>query len=92
MGLRFFYWRDKNGNEVDLILARNVSEPLLAIEIKSSEAPGAKDCAGFSGFAEDYPDVKRICVCRTPRSYQRSEITFLPWQFALKNLPEIIDR
>jgi predicted AAA+ superfamily ATPase len=86
LGLRFFYWRDKEGKEVDLILARNQFEPLLAVEIKSSSMPQPEDCPGFRPFSEEYPTVPRICVCTTPRSYSAGEIDFLPWQELVKGL------
>ena len=90
LGLKFFYWRDKNGREVDLLLARNVTTPVVAIEIKSSENPEPEDCPGFDSFREDYPDIPRICICRTPRAYQRGGIVFLPWQESIKDLNQIL--
>lgn len=85
LGFKFFYWRDKNGKEVDLILARNVRTPLAAVEIKSSSAPTSADCSGFGSFADDYPNVKQICVCTTPRAYRDGGILFVPWQEFVKN-------
>jgi predicted AAA+ superfamily ATPase len=79
LGYRFFYWRDKNGREVDLIIARNVSTPLAAVEIKSSTSPTADDCSGFIAFQEDYPHVPRICVCNAPYTYTDQGISFIPW-------------
>jgi hypothetical protein len=75
----------QNGREVDLILARNVKTPVAAIEIKASENPVPEHCPGFEAFREDYPNITRICVCKTPRPYQREVILFLPWQDALKD-------
>ena len=92
LGLRFYYWRDKDGQEVDLILARNSFEPLLAIEIKSHEAPKAEDCPGFALFKEDYPQVPQLCVCNTPRAYQEEEIRFLPWKDLIQNLKQLVNR
>lgn len=89
LGLKFYYWRDKDGQEIDLILARNQFEPLVAVEIKSSEAPTAADCPGFSRLMEDYPNIKKICACATPREYSDANIDFIPWQLAVKNLVEI---
>jgi len=86
LGLRFFHWRDKNGKEVDLILARNVTTPLVALEIKSSSKPRPEDCEGFASFAEDYPKVKRVCICTTPRAYEQENILFVPWTEAVKEL------
>jgi predicted AAA+ superfamily ATPase len=80
LGYRFFYWRDKNGHEVDLIIARNVSTPLAAVEIKSGVTPRAADCSGFKTFSEDYPDLPRICVCDAPHPYTEEGISFVPWR------------
>lgn len=82
-GLRFYYWRDKDGHEVDLVLARNSFEPVLAIEIKSQQSPNAADCPGFRRFREDYPKVPQICACMTPRSYSDQGVQFVPWKEAL---------
>jgi predicted AAA+ superfamily ATPase len=80
LGHRFFYWRDKNGQEVDLIIAQNVSTPLIAVEIKSSVNPKAADCPGFSAFCEEYPHVPRVCVCNAPYRYTDEGISFIPWR------------
>ena len=90
LGLKFYYWRDKSGKEVDLIIARNVATPLAAVEIKSSPTPDPDDCRGFDAFAEDYPNLPRICICGTPRPYSKSGILFIPWQDALKNLGSLV--
>ncbi len=89
LGLRFFYWRDKNGREVDLVLARNVLEPVLAIEIKSNSNPSASDCSGLKAFEDDYPKVKQLCVCTTPRAYKEKNILFTPWQEAIVSLKSL---
>jgi predicted AAA+ superfamily ATPase len=85
-GFRFFYWRDKDGHEVDLLLARNQFEPLLAIEIKSGTAPKASDCPGFTRLSEDYPNIRKICACNSPRSYFDQEIEFLPWKSLVQEI------
>lgn len=92
LAFRFFYWRDSDGKEVDLILARNVVEPIAAIEIKSSSAPDSADCPGFKPFAEDYPNVPKICICTTQRAYVRDGVLFEPWQSAVTDLVSVIER
>lgn len=79
LGYRFFYWRDKNGQEVDLLIARNVTTPVAAVEIKSSMHPTAADCPGFASLREDYPDLPRFCVCTAPHAYSDQGISFIPW-------------
>ena len=80
LGLRFHYWRDKDGHEVDVIVSRNVKTPILAIEIKSGSKPTETDCSGFDYFSSEYPKIPRWCLCTTPRRYEKSKIRFLPWQ------------
>lgn len=86
LGLRLHYWRDKAGHEVDLLVSRNNTQPLLAIEIKSSPAPDLADCSGFENFAADYPNVPKWCLCTSPLAYERSGVKFLPWLEGLKEL------
>jgi len=90
LGLKFYYWRDKEGHEVDLILARNAVEPLLAVEIKSGSLPQSSDCPGFQTFKEEYPNVPRICVCTTPRSYLDDGIRFVPWKDIVLELQKFL--
>ncbi|MBI1860928.1 MAG: ATP-binding protein [Deltaproteobacteria bacterium] len=90
LGLKFHYWRDKDGHEVDIIVSRNLTVPLAAIEIKSSPHPTAADCSGFKSFAAEYPKVQRFCFCTTPRSFDRSQIRFMPWQDGVLNIEGLI--
>ncbi len=83
-GFRFFYWRDKNGLEVDLIIARSAAKPVAAVEIKSSTDPQDIDLEGLIAFREDYPEVPLYCFCQTPRAYDlASGIRVLPWSEGL---------
>ena len=86
LGLRFYYWREKNGNEVDLIIARNLLEPIAAVEIKSGIRPNAEDCSGFKFFSQDYPKVPKYCICQTAHAYSENHIKFIPWQEFILNL------
>jgi hypothetical protein len=56
---RVQYWRDKQGHEVDFVLARR-SGPPTAIECKWSEA--AFDPAGLRSFRTRYPDGESFVV------------------------------
>jgi len=83
-GFRFFYWRDKNGLEIDLIVARSLSVPVAAIEFKSSIDPTEDDLAGLLAFAGEYPDVPCYCFSQTPRAYELpSGVRVLPWREGL---------
>lgn len=83
-GFRFFYWRDKNGLEVDLIIARSAANPIAAVEIKSSTDPNDIDMEGLLAFAADYPKVPLYCFSNTPRAYELpSGVQVLPWREGL---------
>lgn len=84
LDLKLSYWRTNSQMEVDLILSRGISKPLLAIEIKSSTQPSAKDLNGLTAFAAEYPKVPRLCLCRTPQAYSLSGVDILPWQEGLE--------
>ena len=90
LGLRFYYWREKEGREIDILIARNAFEPLLAIEIKSNAAPSKEDCPGFAPFGEEYPNVAKICACNTPRAYSDEGIHFIPWKELVLDLAKIV--
>ena len=89
LDLKFSYWRTNSGAEVDLIVSRGAGKPLLAIEIKSSTAPEAHKMNGLHRFREDYPTTKLVCLCRTPRVFQRDGIDFLPWADGLTMLASL---
>ncbi len=83
LGLRFNYWRDKDGHEVDVIISRSSAKPLMAIEIKSSSQPTAEDLTSMALFAAEYPGVPLYCLCTTPRAFTLGAITVLPWREGL---------
>lgn len=89
LGLKLFYWRDQNGREIDLILSRKSYDPLVAIEIKSSEAPDTMDLKALELIGEEYPKIPQWCFCRTPRSYKRQGVEFLPWRTGLARLVDL---
>lgn len=89
-GLRLFYWRDKNGLEVDLILARSASKPIAAIEFKSSNDPNDEDLEGLVAFKEEYSDIPIYCFSQTPKPYTLpSGILVLPWRDGLALIKNI---
>ena len=84
LGLRLHYWRDKAGREIDLIVSRSTSKPLLAIEIKSFTEP--EQLSTFTLLREDMPKIKRWCLCNTPHRSTLDEVTFFPWREGLREL------
>lgn len=87
---RFFYWRTNTGMEVDVILSRGLSEPPIAIEIKSRTAPQAEDVRGLKSFQSENPKAKLLCICRSPRAYRLGDITVYPWREALEVLFPVV--
>lgn len=83
---KMFYWRTNTGVEVDLVLKRGAFSSPIAIEIKSSQAPTEEDVSGLLSFGSDYPKAQLLCFCRTPRSYTRNGISFVPWKEGIKKL------
>jgi predicted AAA+ superfamily ATPase len=66
---RLNYWRDKQGHEVDFVLARR-GEPITAIECKWSA--NDFDPAALKAFARRYPKAVHYAVCQdVDRSYER---------------------
>ncbi len=74
-----FYWRDKTGNEVDII-AEN-AEKLTAIELKAGETINNDFFKGLNYFsALDTQDVEKKLIYGGNQSQKRSNnITVKPW-------------
>jgi len=62
---RLAWWRSLSQMEVDFVVERR-GQALLAIEVKASTSPSARDFRGLRAFAEDCPEARRIVVCRQP--------------------------
>lgn len=77
---RFFYWRTNSGAEVDVILQRSLSQPPLAIAIKSESQPQRADLTGLFAFNSENPNARLVCVCTTPLAYRVEGVEVLPWQ------------
>jgi hypothetical protein len=50
-----YFYRDTNGNEVDLLIVRDGT--LYPIEIKKTASPNAKDIKHFKNLEEAYPNM-----------------------------------
>lgn len=80
--INLYFFRTFDGAEVDLILEKHGK--IIAVEVKSSEMP--QKLTGLRSFRKDHNFKKAICVCRTPRIYEKNGITFLPWQNYVEQL------
>lgn len=89
LDLKFSYWQTNSGAEVDLVVSRGAGQPLVGIEIKSTETPQSKDYSGLISFGEAHPQAKKWCFCRTPHAFSQSGVEFLPWQMGLEYLTKL---
>ena len=89
LDLKFSYWKTNNDQEVDLIVSRGLSDPIAALEIKSSNRPDEADLKTLKLFADDYPTAKLYCVCQAELPYELNGIEILPWKHALVMLQKI---
>lgn len=78
------FFRTRDGAEVDLIL--EIRDQVWAVEIKSGKNPGLSGLRGLRSFLKDHKVDRALCVCQTPREFERGKIEFLPWQKFLKQL------
>lgn len=83
-----YYWRTSNGVEVDFILYG--PKGLLAFEIKRSSRISKKDLNGLKSFASDYPEAKLYMLYGGSRQEYTDNISILPVEKALKELPIIL--
>lgn len=83
-----YYWRTSNGVEVDFILYG--PKGLLAFEIKRSSRISKKDLNGLRLFANDYPEAKLYMLYGGSRHEYVNNISILPVEKALKELPAIL--
>jgi hypothetical protein len=74
-----FYWRDKTGNEVDLVIASGGK--LTAIEAKSGETIGTDFFKGLEYFSAVTNDVNMKILVYNGKEYQsrKNKIIITPW-------------
>ena len=86
--LQLRFWRDPDGPEVDWVLMSE--ERWLPVEVKWSEAPGARDARHLETFLSEYSKAKEaVVVCRTPKPFKLgAKVTAVPWQ----EIPTLVER
>ena len=80
---RIKYWRNKRGNEVDLILEPKTGitdQGKIAIEIKATQRPVADDFLGLDAFSEEYACQATLLVCQIEQTQCFGRHRALPWQ------------
>lgn len=86
--LHLRFWRDPDGPEVDWVL---ISEDRwLAVEVKWSEAPAAREARHLETFLSEYSQAREaVVVCRTPKPFKLgAKVTAVPWQ----EIPALVER
>ena len=87
-GYQIFFWRTKNGLEVDFILYG--PKGLIAIEVKNSPHIHPKTLRGLKEFKKDYPVAKCYLFYGGDTPLYFDDITVLPVDQALRNLDRIL--
>lgn len=83
-----YYWRTANNIEVDFIAYGQ--QNLIAFEIKHSKTIRSKMLKGLQLFKEDYPMAKLYLLYLGEETLYLGDITVLPFQKALNNLPDLL--
>ena len=83
---KLYHYRTNHGKEVDLIVQKNLRTPPVAIEIKSAVTPDVSSLEGMKHFAEDFPDSRRIVLCRCKNPYRLDGVEFLPFVVGIKTI------
>ena len=61
--VQLYFWRSLSGFEVDFVLATR-GTPLWGIEVKATEQVGSRDLRGLRALGEEFPQMRRLVVCR----------------------------
>ncbi|KPA14530.1 ATPase AAA, partial [Candidatus Magnetomorum sp. HK-1] len=85
---QFYFWRTKNGLEVDFILYG--PNGLIAIEVKRSSHIHSKNLRGLKEFQKDYPPAKCYLFYSGSDTLYIDNITVLPIDQALQYLDKIL--
>lgn len=87
-GYELFYWRTTTGIEVDFILYGE--KGLLAFEVKRGGRVKPHDLKGLKEFKASYPMARLFLINGSKRSSKQGDVQILPFEKALKELPEIL--
>lgn len=88
LGYSIHFWRTTTGSEVDFILYG--PRGLHAFEIKRSSQITSTSFKSMRQFLQDYPEAKAYLIYLGKHKEYHDNITVLPLQEALAELPELI--
>lgn len=80
---RFSYLRTTSDAKIDLIVERP-GQPLLCIEIKSSDDIRPSDIRTFQRLCRDIPNCEAICLSNDKYAKIIDKVTVFPWQQGLQ--------
>ena len=87
-GYQIYFWRTKNGLEVDFVLYG--ANGLIAIEVKRSPHVHSKNLRGLKEFKKDYPMTRCYLFYGGDVPLYLEDITVLPIEHALRNLDSLL--
>lgn len=85
---RIYYWRTQTGLEVDFVVYS--SHRFLAVEVKRRGSVTRHDLKGLLGFAEEYPEARRLFLCSSDRHQTLEGVEIWPMEQALKHPDELL--
>jgi predicted AAA+ superfamily ATPase len=88
LSYKIYFWRTQSGNEVDFVLYG--PKGLYAFEIKRSAKINSSSLKGLKSFLQDYPQAQAYIVYLGKNKEYHDNITALPYEEALKILPDIL--
>lgn len=76
---QLYFWRDRNGIEVDYILKSD--QGIIPIEVKWTASPTSAECRHLNFFLDEYQVSKGYVVARIPYRFALTDrIEAIPWQ------------
>lgn len=88
LGYNIYFWRTSTGMEVDFILYG--PKGFHAFEIKRSGQVTPRSMGGLKAFGKDYPEAKLHLLFFGSHTEYHGDVTAIPFEKALKDLPQII--
>ena len=88
LSYKIYFWRTQSGNEVDFVLYG--PKGLYAFEIKRSAKINSSSLKGLKSFLQDYPQAQAYIVYLGKNKEYHDNITAIPFEEALKVLPDIL--
>ena len=81
---KLYFWRTKNGNEVDFIIYGESG--IRGIEVKNSDTIRPNDLNGLKSFKKDYPEAELFLLYRGKETFIRDEIKVMPCEEYIKDI------